>query len=56
LKSGGLYLDSPCRYNCILPSKIFLTKKWSYKHEPEKDSEEGILMKVLKNPRDWLNE
>lgn len=24
-------------------------------HEPAKESKEGILTEVLKNPRDWLN-
>jgi coproporphyrinogen III oxidase len=34
---------------------FFLLQKWEYMHEPKPNSPEEKLMKVLKEPRDWLN-
>ncbi|CAH2085083.1 unnamed protein product [Euphydryas editha] len=42
------------RYESILMS-LPLNAKWEYMHEPEPNSPEEKLMKVLKEPRDWLN-
>lgn len=42
------------RYESILMS-LPLNAKWEYMHEPKADSAEEKLMKVLKEPRDWLN-
>jgi coproporphyrinogen III oxidase len=33
-----------------LPPKV----QWQYDHQPEEGSEEARLLKVLKNPKDWL--
>ncbi len=33
-----------------LPPKV----QWQYDHQPEADSEEARLLKVLKNPKDWV--
>uniref|UniRef100_A0A6V7LAM7 coproporphyrinogen oxidase n=1 Tax=Bracon brevicornis TaxID=1563983 RepID=A0A6V7LAM7_9HYME len=49
----GLYTPG-ARYESILMS-LPLVARWEYMHQPSPDSEEGILMKVLKEPRDWLN-
>ncbi|XP_059045626.1 oxygen-dependent coproporphyrinogen-III oxidase isoform X2 [Achroia grisella] len=42
------------RYESILMS-LPLNAKWEYMHEPKPNSPEQELMKVLKQPRDWLN-
>ncbi|KAM3960096.1 oxygen-dependent coproporphyrinogen-III oxidase [Aphomia sociella] len=42
------------RYEAILMS-LPLNAKWEYMHEPKPNSPEEELMKVLKQPRDWLN-
>ncbi|XP_046977986.1 oxygen-dependent coproporphyrinogen-III oxidase isoform X2 [Vanessa cardui] len=42
------------RYESILMS-LPLNAKWEYMHEPQPNSAEEKLMKVLKEPRDWLN-
>ncbi|CAH0720273.1 unnamed protein product, partial [Brenthis ino] len=42
------------RYESILMS-LPLNAKWEYMHEPKPNSPEEKLMKVLKEPRDWLN-
>lgn len=42
------------RYESILMS-LPLNAKWEYMHEPSPDSAEEKLMKVLKEPVDWLN-
>ncbi|CAK1585076.1 unnamed protein product [Parnassius mnemosyne] len=42
------------RYESILMS-LPLNAKWEYMHEPKQNSPEEKLMKVLKEPRDWLN-
>ncbi|XP_049872754.1 oxygen-dependent coproporphyrinogen-III oxidase isoform X2 [Pectinophora gossypiella] len=48
-------LNTPeARYESILMS-LPLTAKWEYMHEPKPNSAEGNLIKVLKNPRDWLS-
>jgi len=49
----GLYTPG-ARYESILMS-LPLIARWEYMHEPSPDSEEGILMKVLKSPVDWIN-
>ncbi|CAH2046699.1 unnamed protein product, partial [Iphiclides podalirius] len=41
------------RYESILMS-LPLNAKWEYMHEPKENSPEEKLMKVLKEPRDWL--
>ncbi|CAG0883543.1 unnamed protein product [Cyprideis torosa] len=41
------------RIESILMS-LPLLARWEYCHEPQEDSPEGQLMKVLKKPRDWL--
>ena len=48
----GLYTPG-ARYESILMS-LPLVAKWEYMHEPKPDSEEEKLMKVLKEPRDWI--
>ncbi|KAF7993944.1 hypothetical protein HCN44_011213 [Aphidius gifuensis] len=48
-------LNTPgARYESILMS-LPLTARWEYMNEPDKNSKEGQLMEVLKNPKDWLN-
>ncbi|XP_013189509.1 oxygen-dependent coproporphyrinogen-III oxidase isoform X2 [Amyelois transitella] len=42
------------RYESILMS-LPLNAKWEYMHEPKPNSPEAELMKVLKEPRDWVN-
>ncbi|XP_026748935.1 oxygen-dependent coproporphyrinogen-III oxidase isoform X2 [Galleria mellonella] len=42
------------RYESILMS-LPLNAKWEYMHEIKPNSPEAELMKVLKQPRDWLN-
>ncbi|XP_013166009.1 PREDICTED: oxygen-dependent coproporphyrinogen-III oxidase isoform X2 [Papilio xuthus] len=42
------------RYESILMS-LPLNAKWEYMHEPKLNSPEEKLMRVLKEPRDWLN-
>ncbi|CAG9562291.1 unnamed protein product [Danaus chrysippus] len=42
------------RYESILMS-LPLNAKWEYMHDPKPNSPEEKLMKVLKEPRDWLN-
>jgi coproporphyrinogen III oxidase len=39
----------------ILTIFLDFKQRWEYMHEPTAESEEGILMKVLKSPVDWLN-
>ncbi|KAL0879853.1 hypothetical protein ABMA27_002387 [Loxostege sticticalis] len=41
------------RYESILMS-LPLNAKWEYMHEPKANSPEEKLMKVLKEPRDWI--
>lgn len=41
------------RYESILMS-LPSTAKWEYMHEPESNSEEGKLLKVLKEPKEWV--
>lgn len=48
----GLYTPG-ARYESILMS-LPLTARWEYMHEPKDSSPEGQLMKVLKNPREWV--
>ncbi|KAL7295682.1 hypothetical protein TKK_0011036 [Trichogramma kaykai] len=48
----GLYTPG-ARYESILMS-LPLTARWEYMHEPEPESDEGRLMNVLRNPKDWL--
>lgn len=48
----GLYTPG-ARYESILMS-LPLHARWEYMHEPKSQSEEGKLMKVLKNPKDWV--
>ncbi|XP_075227089.1 oxygen-dependent coproporphyrinogen-III oxidase isoform X2 [Lycorma delicatula] len=48
----GLYTPG-ARYESILMS-LPLNARWEYMHIPDPTSKEGILMEVLKNPRDWL--
>ncbi|XP_017111468.1 oxygen-dependent coproporphyrinogen-III oxidase [Drosophila elegans] len=48
----GLYTPG-ARYESILMS-LPLHARWEYMHEPKSKSEEGKLMKVLKNPKEWV--
>ncbi|XP_033209566.1 oxygen-dependent coproporphyrinogen-III oxidase [Belonocnema kinseyi] len=48
----GLYTPG-ARYESILMS-LPLVAKWEYMHQPEANSKEEKLMKVLKEPRDWV--
>lgn len=48
----GLYTPG-ARYESILMS-LPLTARWEYMHNPDPKSREGILVEVLKNPRDWI--
>lgn len=48
----GLYTPG-ARYESILMS-LPLIAKWEYMHKPEPNSKEEKLMKVLKEPRDWV--
>jgi hypothetical protein len=41
------------RIESILMS-LPLTSRWEYRHEPTPESEEGKLLEVLKNPKDWV--
>ncbi|XP_053604602.1 oxygen-dependent coproporphyrinogen-III oxidase isoform X2 [Plodia interpunctella] len=43
------------RYESILMS-LPLNAKWEYMHEPKPNSPEAELMKVLKQPREWVND
>ncbi|XP_057661619.1 oxygen-dependent coproporphyrinogen-III oxidase [Diorhabda carinulata] len=49
----GLYTPG-ARYESILMS-LPLTARWEYMHEPKEDSPEGELLKVLRNPKDWVD-
>ena len=49
----GLYTPG-ARYESILMS-LPLIARWEYMHEPKPNSEEAKLMKVLKEPRDWVD-
>ncbi|CAH0399631.1 unnamed protein product [Chilo suppressalis] len=49
----GLHTPA-ARYESILMS-LPLNAKWEYMHEPKPNSPEEELMKVLREPRDWLN-
>lgn len=49
----GLYTPG-ARYESILMS-LPLLARWEYMHEPKPNSPEGILMQVLKSPRNWLD-
>jgi len=31
-----------------------LTARWEYKHEVKEGSKEAELLKILKNPKDWI--
>ncbi|CAG9787990.1 unnamed protein product [Diatraea saccharalis] len=42
------------RYESILMS-LPLNAKWEYMHQPKPNSPEEELLKVLREPRDWLN-
>ncbi|KAL4709749.1 hypothetical protein ACJJTC_005552 [Scirpophaga incertulas] len=42
------------RFESILMS-LPLNAKWEYMHDPKMNSAEEALMKVLKEPKDWLN-
>lgn len=47
-------LQTPgARYESILMS-LPLTAKWEYMHNPDETTKEGQLMKVLKNPQEWV--
>ncbi|XP_028400665.1 oxygen-dependent coproporphyrinogen-III oxidase-like [Dendronephthya gigantea] len=48
----GLYTPG-ARIESILMS-LPLTSRWEYMHKPAPGSDEAKLMKVLKNPKDWL--
>ncbi|XP_012287841.1 oxygen-dependent coproporphyrinogen-III oxidase [Orussus abietinus] len=48
----GLYTPG-ARYESILMS-LPLNAMWQYMHEPAKDSKEAELIKVLKEPKNWL--
>jgi coproporphyrinogen III oxidase len=48
----GLYTPG-ARIESILMS-LPLTARWEYMHRPAAGSEEAKLMKVLRNPEDWL--
>ena len=49
-------LQTPgARIESILMS-LPLTCRYEYRHEPEEGSMEAHLMKVLKSPRDWVQE
>ncbi|XP_073955507.1 oxygen-dependent coproporphyrinogen-III oxidase [Choristoneura fumiferana] len=48
----GLYTPN-ARYESILMS-LPLNAKWEYMHTPKPDSPEEKLMKVLKEPKDWV--
>ncbi len=43
------------RIESILMS-LPLTARWEYCHEVDGDSEEEILLEVLRNPKDWITE
>lgn len=49
----GLYTPG-ARYESILMS-LPLYAKWEYMHEPSSESPEGILLEVLRNPKDWVD-
>ena len=49
----GLYTPG-ARIESILMS-LPLAARWEYMHRPVPGSEEGKLMEVLKNPKDWLS-
>lgn len=39
---------------CLVSTIFLLFQKWEYMNKPKDNSEESKLMKVLKEPRDWL--
>ncbi|XP_044259762.1 oxygen-dependent coproporphyrinogen-III oxidase [Tribolium madens] len=43
------------RFESILMS-LPLLARWEYMHQPAPESPEGELLKVLKNPKDWIEE
>ena len=43
------------RIESILMS-LPLTARWEYCHEVDGDSEEELLLEVLRNPKDWITE
>ena len=43
------------RIESILMS-LPLTARWEYCHEVDEESEEEILLEVLRNPKDWITE
>ncbi|XP_072384256.1 oxygen-dependent coproporphyrinogen-III oxidase [Diabrotica undecimpunctata] len=49
----GLYTPG-ARYESILMS-LPLTARWEYMHAPKENTPEGELLKVLKNPKDWVD-
>ncbi|KAH8305463.1 hypothetical protein KR018_006489 [Drosophila ironensis] len=48
----GLYTPG-ARYESILMS-LPLHARWEYMHEPQPKSEEGKLLTVLRNPKEWV--
>ena len=58
----NLVYDRGTRFGLLIPSariesilmSLPLVAQWEYMHEPQADSPEEILMKVLKEPRDWI--
>lgn len=48
----GLYTPG-ARYESILMS-LPLLARWEYMHEPPAESPEGVLVNILKNPKNWL--
>ncbi|EDW77414.1 uncharacterized protein Dwil_GK18283 [Drosophila willistoni] len=48
----GLYTPG-ARYESILMS-LPLHARWEYMHEPKEKTRESELLKVLKNPKDWV--
>lgn len=49
----GLYTPG-ARFESILMS-LPLTAKWEYMHAPKPDSPEEKILKVLREPREWIN-
>lgn len=42
-------------YAIVFLFNVFFLQKWEYMNIPKPNSEEEKIMKVLKEPRDWLN-
>lgn len=48
--SDGWSIDLCGRFNFLIP----YFQRWEYMHEPNPESEEGQLIQILRNPKDWI--